>query len=450
MGIFQNSLMGAASTLGGVTGYTLWAWGDFSDGASGLGNNTTYSSPVQIGDLNDWTPVVTSDGGSTHAIKQDGTLWGWGEQGLGQIGDGTVTQRNSPVQVGALADWLARDADERVKVKMSQSSYTVAIKPDGTLWAWGAGEYGRMPLGSTTNFSSPVQVGSLTDWDNVAAGTNDGWAVKTDGTLWAWGRNYYGGVGQGNTTNYSSPVQVGSLTDWALVFPGGEFVHCIKTDGTLWGLGKNYEYGSLGDGTLTNRCSPVQIGSLTTWASGDGGTEYAAAVKTDGTLWSWGRNARGVLGLNNTTDYSSPVQVGSLTDWYEVSATVGANGGSGQERGTMVATKTDGTLWGWGTQTKAWSDALTGTIGVGNTTTYSSPVQVGSLTDWRNAWTTNYVTIADKTDGTLWAWGFGGQSLGNDNTTSQCSPVQVGSLTDYLGIPGGQGTDLFWHFVRSP
>ena len=374
-----------------------------------------------------------------------GTLWGWGSKGS-IIGDDDTTAQSSPIQSGSEENWLAVDPDDIRLKKLVSSSCAGAIRDDGTLWTWGQGNYGKTGHGNTTDTSSPVQVGSLTDWSNLSLGTDGMCAVKTDGTMWCWGRNWQGALGQGDTTDRSSPVQVGALTNWKASYCTGGAFFGVKTDGTLWAWGKG-AYGQMALGDTGNKCSPTQVGSLTDWAQLDGGDEYTGFVKTDGTLWAVGRNAVGVLGVGNTTDYSSPVQVGSLTDWFEVYATVGTNGGSGNERGTMAATKTDGTMWGWGTQTEG--GKLTGQIGVGNTTTYSSPVQVGSLTDWRTVWTSQYVVMADKTDGSLWAWGDGSDGLGNGNTTSVSSPVQVGAYTDIQGICGGAGVDKTYLFVRT-
>ena len=235
------------------------------------------------------------------------------------------------------------------------------------LYAWGGNAYGELGLGNTTYYSSPVQVGALTTWTKVSAGNQFSVAIKNDGTMWSWGYNGQGQLGLGDTTERSSPVQIGALTTWASVSVGGNFALAIKTDGTLWSWGSNTTYGQLGLGDTTNRSSPVQVGALTTWAKVSMGFgNYSIAVKTDGTLWGWGKNNFAQLGLNNTTDYSSPVQVGALTNWSKIAA--------GNEN--VLAIKTDGTLWTWGYNNK-------GQLGLGDTTDRSSPVQVGALTTWR-------------------------------------------------------------------
>ena len=364
----KRGMMGAAGAAGDT--YELFTWGDGNSGRTGHGNTTDYSSPVQVGALKDWMPPTATQsptlatawaetGGTTMAVKTDGTLWGWGENTRGQIGDNTMVDKSSPVQVGSLTDWSCVDTGD---------THTVAIKTDGTLWTWGYQLYGALGNGSSAalNISSPVQVGSLTNWLMPSSLYYSSGAIKTDGTLWLWGRNLYGGLATGNTTNYSSPVQVGSLTNWAKLTRGpGKGFTGIKTDGTLWTWGEAYG-GSLGDGTTTNKSSPVQVGSLTNWSECQGGRFKRFAIKTDGTLWAWGYGVGGGLGLGSTTNYSSPVQVGSLTNWSSV---------LGVGYGHAMVVKTDGTLWAWGANGA-------GALGIGNKTAESSPVQVGSETDW--------------------------------------------------------------------
>lgn len=340
----------------------LFSWGNNSNGGLGLGNTTNYSSPKQVGALIDW--AYPSIGGltnhSTLCNKTDGTLWAWGNNNTGQLGQGNITYRSSPVQVGALTTWG--------KPVMTGSYAALCIKTDGTLWSWGSGYTGTTAQGNQSNLNSPVQVGALTNWSKLSQAANTNMlAVKTDGTLWSWGQNSQGALGVGDTTNRSSPVQIGALTDWANPAAGSYFALCVKTNGTLWTWGRNTN-GQLGLGDTTNRYSPVQVGALTNWSKPTGGSQFAGCVKTDGTLWTWGRNQSGQLGHGNTTDYSSPKQVGALTNWSYARA-----GWT-----PMAAVKTDGTLWTWGLNTTY------GQLGLGDTTNRSSPVQVGSLTNWKN------------------------------------------------------------------
>jgi alpha-tubulin suppressor-like RCC1 family protein len=352
--------------------YELYSWGRNANGQLGLGNTTDYSSPKQIGSDN-WVSLGAVQGRQVAAIKPNGTLWTWGANAQGQLGLGNTTSYSSPKQVGSLTNWLTLSSGPYASV--------IAIKTDGTLWSWGRNTNGELGLGNTTAYSSPKQVGSLTDWLKLSSGYYHTIAVKTNGTLWTWGRNNIGQLGQGNTTDRSSPVQVGALTTWMQCGAGGGSVStaasaAIKTDGTLWVWGAN-NFGTLGLGNTTLYSSPKQVGSLTNWAYINVGNGSMFAVKTDGTLWSWGLGGNGILGLGNSTNYSSPKQVGSLTNWLQISSTY---------RHAM-AIKTDGTLWGWGSNSF-------GRIGLGNTTSYSSPKQVGALTNWLNVAASWYSTVA--------------------------------------------------------
>jgi hypothetical protein len=346
-------------------GTKLYSWGSNSAGRLGLGNTTNYSSPKQVGLLTTWTNVMASGAGAAFAIKSDGTLWAWGSASSGQLGLGNSTiSYSSPVQVGSLTSWSSIS---------SGYVHVLALKTNGTLWAWGWGSSGSLGLGNLTSYSSPVQVGSLTNWLQVSAGYQCSAAIKTDGTLWSWGRNNVGQLGLNSLSYKSSPNQIGALTNWAKVSMG--FAHCIatQTNGTLWAWGQN-NLGSLGLNNSTYAySSPVQIGALTTWSKPTAGLYDSFGITTSGALWSWGRNDIGQLGLGNITySFSSPQQVGSLTNWRDAY--------TGSYAKSILSIKTDGTLWTWGANAG-------GTLGLGNTTYYSSPKQVGSLTNWTVAFT---------------------------------------------------------------
>jgi len=340
-------------------------------------------------------------------------LLSWGANNFGQLGLGNTTSYSSPKQIGTLTNWVSL---------ASGQAHQLAIKSDNTLWAWGYNINGQLGLGNTTNYSSPKQVGALTNWLTVTAGYRNSFAIKTDGTLWSWGNNLYGALGLGNSTYYSSPKQIGALTTWLKISAGLYSLLAIKTDGTLWTWGYN-GYGLLGLGNATNYSSPKQVGALTNWVYANAGVSNAAsAIKTDGTLWAWGDNSFGQTGTNNTTRYSSPKQIGALTTW---SYTTGGM--------TTLAVQTNGTLWAWGRN-------YAGQTGLGSTGYFSSPNQVGSLTNWSNKITSSVrqQSIAVKTDGTLWTWGANSSGqLGQGNTTDLSSPKQVGALTTWLNVSSG-------------
>jgi alpha-tubulin suppressor-like RCC1 family protein len=290
----------------------LFSWGDRNDGQLGQNTFISESSPVQVGSVN-WKFV---DGGnqSNIAITTDNRMFTWGGNGAGALGQNGGGNRSSPVQVGALTTW------DKAAIG---SAFCAAIKTDGTLWMWGANSVGELGQNNTTYRSSPVQVGALTNWREVACAGNSTYGIDTDGKLYSWGYNIAdtgGALGLNDVINRSSPVQVGALTNWFKVFAAQNSSNCfaIKTDGTLWAWGLNGA-GILGQNNTVARSSPVQVGALTNWSkAADSGEGFVQAIKTDGTLWSWGRNEFGQLGQNDTIDRSSPVQVGSLSIWSKV------------------------------------------------------------------------------------------------------------------------------------
>ena len=457
---FQNYSSWAIKTDG-----TLWAFGDNTFGQLGNGVTTGYSSPVQIGSATDWSVIIPGggygigkSGGETYycyfGIRTTGALWSWGDNGTGQLG-----RPNVPTQVGALTTWS----------KIATGSFhALATKTDGTLWSWGWNDYGQLGSGTTTGRYSPVQVGGLTNWSELAANGYFGYssmAVKTDGTVWGWGWNSGGLLGTNNTTDYSSPVQIGALTNWSKVFLSSYSGMAVKADGTMWAWGNN-AYATFGNNTVTSTSSPVQIGSATNWSTlslsqgftlglktdgtlwswGTPTTDYgqlgyvnsqigpgetwswaqvsaggssSAGIQTNGTLWTWGQNTYGQLGDGTQGTIFYPTQVGAATNWAQVS--MGGN--------HALAVKTNGTLWAWGFN-------IYGQLGTGNTTDYSSPVQVGALTNWSKvAACAAGASIALKTDGTIWAWGDNAYGmLGLGDATDRSSPVQIGSLTNWTKI----------------
>ena len=338
------------------------------------------------------------------------------------------------MQVGSLTNW------KQVSIS-GMGAPAFGVKTDGTLWAWGQNQSGSLGIGSsaTLYYSSPVQVGALTNWKQVSTtgilgtgSTPTVLAINNLGQLFSWGYGGWGALGNNQTlANSSAPIQIGLLTSWKQVFMGGRHATAVKTDGTLWVWGNNFS-GQLGLNNLTSFSSPVQVGTSSYWKQVAANYNNTFAITSDGRLFAWGDNSIGSLGLGNTSNtYSSPVQVGSLANWKSVNCSIN----------NVTAIKTDGTLWTWGTNSH-------GQLGLGfaGLVNYSSPVQVGSLTNWKSAASGQYHTVAIKTDGTLWAWGanFNGQ-LGLGHTVEYYSPVQVGSLTTWKSaISGGNSFSSFF------
>ncbi len=317
--------------------YLLKAPGVFVSGLNDngqLGDNTTTSKSSLIQTVsysNDWKQV--SAGRSTVAIKTNGALWGWGRNLEGQLGDNSAINRSSPVQtVSSGTTW---------KLVSSGFDHSVAIKTDGTLWGWGGNFNGQLGDNSKTNKSSPVQtISGGTNWKLVSGGRQCTVAIKMDGTLWCWGRNTEGQLGDNTVVFKSSPVQtIAGGSNWKSIGCGYYHNSAIKTDGTLWCWGSS-SYGQLGDNSIISKSSPVQtVTGGSNWKSSSCGDNHTAAIKTDGTLWMWGRNTHGQHGVNSVANKSSPVQtISGGTNWKSVSC--------GYLHTNAI--KTDGTLWTWG------------------------------------------------------------------------------------------------------
>jgi hypothetical protein len=298
---------------------TLWLWGEGSSGQLGNNATTSRSSPVQtISTGTNWKQV-SGAGSHTASIKTDGTLWLWGDGANGRLGNNATTNRSSPVQtISTGADWK--------QVACGGGGHTACIKTNGTLWMWGVGGSGQLGDNTAVGKSSPVQtISATTDWKQVSCGSSHTACIKTDGTLWLWGLNTNGQLGDNTATSRSSPVQtIGAATNWKQVSCGEFHTSAIKTDGTLWLWGFN-DYGQLGDNTITNKSSPVQtVSTGANWKQACGGARFSAAIKTDGTLWTWGSGFQGRLGDNTAIRKSSPVQtVAGGTNWIEANAGFG-------------------------------------------------------------------------------------------------------------------------------
>ena len=346
---------------------TIWTWGVNSKGELGDNTTVTKSSPVSVvGGFCDWRQVSLGFC-NTSAVRQNGTAWAWGEGSSGALGDNTTVNKSSPVSVvGGFTDWIQVSAG---------FLFSVGLRQNGTAWAWGLNSNGQLGDNSATTRLSPVSViGGFCDWCQVAAptgGSQFSSAVRTNGTLWAWGNNANGKLGDNTTVNKSSPVSVvGGFTDWCRV-SGGYHSIAVRQNGTIWAWGYN-SFGALGDNTTVNKSSPVTvIGGFTDWCQLSAGGSFSLAIRTNGSAWAWGRNLCGGLGNNGTANRSSPVSVvGGFTDWCQVSSAYLSSFGL----------RTNGTIWSWG-----FNDGFDGSGVLGNNSVVnrSSPVSIaGGFTDW--------------------------------------------------------------------
>jgi alpha-tubulin suppressor-like RCC1 family protein len=419
LAVAASRAWGQFSSSAQVLANFLYMWGLASSTNSGrLGNfsvatNASTSSPVQItaNKFNNFSRDTTS--GSAGGIDAAGRLWMWGFGTNGVLGDGTTAAKSYQTQIGTLTNWSKLNVCD---------GYCLAVKTDGSLWAWGYNINGELGDGTTINKSSPIQIGTLTNWSSVTSSTNSSAAIKTDGTLWTWGRGNNGELGDGTSVSKSSPVQVGTLSNWSVVKGTNVAFFALKTDGTLWAWG-NGATGRLGDGTTINKSSPIQIGTLTDWATIGSHSVGGYAVKQDGTFWSWGRNNEGQLGNGTTVNTSSPIQVGTLTDWRTVDGSI-----SSGDAQYVHAIKQDGTLWAWG------EGGSVGNLGNGSTLPQSSPVQIGTLTNWNAVYSGAF---ASDTSSYLWIWGNGAE-LGRTRTTFE-TPTIVGRSFTAVSVASVNG-----------
>jgi len=382
-------------------------------------------------------------GGNTHslALKKDGTVWGWGNNGYGQLGNGVFLpglSQYTPVQAKGLTGIVDIDVG---------SEHSLALRNDGTVWAFGLNNYGQLGVGNTANYSTPVpvhgpnNVGYLTGVVNVEAGDDFSFAVKSDGTVWAWGHNDSFQVGDGTTSDRKTPVPVqlfyngmGVITDLA---GGGHHGLAVK-DGEVWSWGAN------GSGQLGNNSSdegyypfPIYTGSGLTGVvtAVDAGDKHSLAL-TNGTVWAWGEDSNGQLGCNSTKDKSHPVQVHGPGNVGYLSGVTDVAAGWHHS----LAVTDDGSVWSWG-------DGWYGQLGVNSNNDKSTPVQVhgagnvGHLSGVTDVDAGDYHSLAVTSDGSVWAWGdnsYGQLGIGNRDDHQipyqVHGPGNVGFLTD-VGAP---------------
>ena len=345
---------------------------------------------------------------------------------------------------------------------ISESHRTMAIKTDGTLWAWGVNTYYQLGDGSGMNILNPKKIGSDSDWIDIAAGGAHTVAMKKNGTLWSWGLNKQGQLGNGNFNIVTLPSQIGSDTDWVKISSGD--IHClaIKSNGTLWAWGDNRD-GQLGDSTKINRNKPVQIGSDSDWIDIKCGDYHSIAMKSNHTIWGWGNNTYGQYGyMGSKPNKTKPIQIGNDTDWIQISA------------GTYFTmyVKRDGSLWGEGlnsdfqlgdgtaanrfTPTKilamgnnckfisagshhcicilksgalvSWGKGVVGELGNNKSTTnyVYNPTQIGFDKIWVSISASERHCVALDKNGVLWVWGSNGYGqLGDGTTKNASSPKSI-------------------------
>ena|GEM_PF-5751800 len=362
-------------------------------------------------------PMIAAGYLHTAALKNDGTVWSFGDNRSGQLGDGTTTNCPTPVQVSGLNNITA------IAVKGLR---TVVLKSDGTVWSFGDNEYGELGDGTTTNRSIPVQAPGLSNVTAIAAGWRHTVALKSDGTVWSFGYNGYGQLGDGTTTNRIALIQVSGLSNVIAIEAGNSQTVALKSDGTVWYFGNNV-YGQLG-GTTEDCLSPVQVPGLSGVIAITAGSNHIVVLKSDGTVWSFGDNSLGQLGDGTTTDRTTPVQALGLNKISAIAA--------GSD--CTIALKSDGTVWSFGHKDFGQLGDATimnhSALAKGGATGRSTPMQVSGLKDVTAIAAGSYHTVVLKKDGTVWGFGdnYYGQ-LGGD-VTERYTKVRGAGDVGYLNL----------------
>jgi len=369
------------------------------------------------------TPMVSAGGAHSLALKSDGTVYSWGWNAYGQLGIGTYgtadPYRTTPVQVSGLSG---------VKAVSAGGGFSLALKADGTVWAWGTGGGGQLGDGETNGghySSTPVRVSGLTNVTAISAGIDHSLALKSDGTLWAWGENQNGELGDGTTTTRYTPVQV--MTGVIAIAAGHTYSLALKSGGAVWAWGSNWS-GALANGTTDSNAhpTPAQVSGVSGITAVAAGWNQVLALKNDGTVWAWGENGSGQLGIGAVPGYPNnpippdytPVQVPGLSGVSAVAA-----------GGASLALKGDG-VWAWGPN-------YHGQCGQGHSDypqIIMLPAQVKGVGGSGNLTGVTAITthlgdhcLALKSDGTVVAWGVNEYGQLGDGTsgTQRLTPVQV-------------------------
>jgi len=371
-----------------------------------------------------WKFVATSKDqgfpGFTLAIATNGTLWAFGYNGNGQLGDGTTTDRTLPVQIGTDNNWVYLSAASR---------HALAIKADGTLWSWGDNSSYSLGDGTNVSRSVPKQVGTDTNWKTVSTHREVVIALKSNGTIWRWGSDGHGNgspSGMWPLLQYTIPTQIGTDTDWIWVERGNTFSMALKSDGSRWGYGA-FLSGVAGNGNVQAGSSGFIQLDAGPWQSISIGA-HALGVKQDGSLWSWGDNSGGQVGNGSIANsVNAPVLIDNSHKWKVVST--GYNIIS--ESGISFAVRDDNTLWSWG---GARASGTVFTLGQGTTVPTSIPKQVGDNTNWNSVSAGGNYTAGIQSDNTLWTWGYISSGQLGNGATSQTgeyvlSPFKVSCAT---------------------
>jgi alpha-tubulin suppressor-like RCC1 family protein len=394
---------------------TVWAWGSNSAGA--LGDTTTTNRPFPVRVQGGLTTVdaIAAGNGFSLALKHDGTVWAWGANWKGQLGDGTLIDKHTPVPVSGLTG---------AKAIAAGANFSLALMADGTVKSWGGNGEGQLGNPAATDPSpTPVSVSILTGIKTIAAAWTHSVALMSDGNVYTWGSNWKGEQGDGTIVSRSTPHLVPSLPPAMAIGIGAQSVLVLTQDDKVYWWGSGYYQPS------SIFTTPVQVQGMTPslGASVSAGAGHSAAVSTDNKIWTWGDNYVGQLGYATTVDIATATQVPSLPT---LNAAVAA--------GALhtLALRSDNTVrvWGYGPD---------GQLGDGLGINSATPVTVTDLTGITTIAAGYYHSLARKSDGTVWAWGRNSNGqLGNNGTSNQWVAVQVTGLAGASAVAGGESHSL--------
>jgi alpha-tubulin suppressor-like RCC1 family protein len=400
---------GSYHTCAVTTGGGVKCWGYNNYGQLGDGTTTDRNTPVDVSGLTSGVAAIAAGESHTCALTAGGGVKCWGRNSGGQLGDGTTTDRTTPVDVSGLTSGVAAIA--------AGGYHTCALTAGGGVKCWGRNSYGQLGDGTTTNRNTPVDVSGLTSGVNaIAAGSYHTCALTMDGGARCWGHNLYGQLGNGKSGYHTIPVDVSGLTSGVSAIAAGEEHTCALTAGggaKCWGV--NY-YHQLGDGTTTRRNTPVDVSGLTSGVAAIAPSQYhTCALTTGGGVKCWGYNSYGQLGDGTTTGRATPVDVSGLTSGVAAIAT-------GSYHTCAVTT---------GGGVKCWGYNRYGQLGDGTTTQHTTPGDVSGLTSGVTAIVAGeYHTCALTAGGGVKCWGGNGDGqLGDGTTTDRTTPVDVSGLT---------------------
>ncbi|WP_340015437.1 fibronectin type III domain-containing protein [Paenibacillus sp. FSL K6-1318] len=365
------------------------------------GNISTSSNSVTVTTEQSFTRQMS--GGQSHslALKSDGSVWAWGYNQMGQLGVKGAFLAKTPIQIPTL---------NSITSITSGPDYNLALKSDGTVWAWGSNMNGQLANTNSRQQDTPMKIEGLDSVIAIDAGTSHALALKKDGTVWAWGSNYYGDLGLGHNNSQYAPTKIPTLSGVKSISAGAFFSFAIKSDGTVWAWGAN-GFGQLGDGTKVQKNVPIRIAGLTGVESISLGFYHGLALKQDGTVWAWGYNYNGQLGDGTNTERLTPVRINSLSGISQIST---GNFNSLARTSTAV--------YSWGSNNA-------GELGTGGYYATNSPDKVASITSVQSiaAGTSHGMALSNNN---LLAWGANSDGqLGNGLTTNSYVPVNVTGMS---------------------